>query len=645
METTSKKMKKDKIKVTFLPLNEIIEVEKGVTIFEAAARAGIYINSICGGDGICGKCKVIVKEGEILSRPTTLLKREEIKKGYVLACQTEVESDVVVEIPPESSAKGKILVDKNAQRFRALYAPMKEKVYFKYEPLVQKMYLELPYPSLQDNLSDHVRLYRNIRRQKKALIMQTGLKTIRSLSYILRKNNFKVTATLGVRGKTNETIQVEGGDTTERNFAVAVDVGTSTVVAHLVNLNTFETMDAEATYNSQRIFGEEVTRRIIYAEQNGQDKLREAIVDDINNLINSLISRNNVRLNEVMAVLCAGNTAMIHFLLELDPSYLRKEPYIPVCTYPPPIRAAEVGIKINPRGLLYSIPSIASWVGADITAGILATGVYQAEELTMLVDIGTNGEIVIGNKNWMVCCSASAGPAFEGSGVRCGMRAAEGAIEKAKISEDGKFQYTTIGNGKPMGICGSGLIDIVAELFKAGFIDRSGRLNPDSDERIRDVDGEMEFLLVPSSRISARNDIVITQADIENLLRAKAAIFAGMNVLITILNLNFSDIKRIYLAGGFGNYLDKENAIILGLIPDVKRDNVQFVGNTSILGAKMALLSKDALNTAYKISRNITYYDLITYPNYMDEFMSAKFLPHTDVTKFPSILKMIRKVV
>jgi len=522
---------------------------------------------------------------------------------------------------------------------------MKEKVYFKYEPLVQKMYLELPYPSLQDNLSDHVRLYRNIRRQKKALIMQTGLKTIRSLSYILRKNNFKVTATLGVRGKTNETIQVEGGDTTERNFAVAVDVGTSTVVAHLVNLNTFETMDAEATYNSQRIFGEEVTRRIIYAEQNGQDKLREAIVDDINNLINSLISRNNVRLNEVMAVLCAGNTAMIHFLLELDPSYLRKEPYIPVCTYPPPIRAAEVGIKINPRGLLYSIPSIASWVGADITAGILATGVYQAEELTMLVDIGTNGEIVIGNKNWMVCCSASAGPAFEGSGVRCGMRAAEGAIEKAKISEDGKFQYTTIGNGKPMGICGSGLIDIVAELFKAGFIDRSGRLNPDSDERIRDVDGEMEFLLVPSSRISARNDIVITQADIENLLRAKAAIFAGMNVLITILNLNFSDIKRIYLAGGFGNYLDKENAIILGLIPDVKRDNVQFVGNTSILGAKMSLLSKDALNTAYKISRNITYYDLITYPNYMDEFMSAKFLPHTDMTKFPSILKMIRKVV
>ncbi|GAG92003.1 unnamed protein product [marine sediment metagenome] len=251
-------MKKDKIKVTFLPFNETIEVEKGVTVFEVAARAGIYVSSICGGDGICGKCKVIVKEGEVTSHPTTLLKREEIKKGYVLACQTEVETDMVVEIPPESSAKEKILVDKNAQRFRALYAPMKEQVFFKYESLVQKIYFELPQPSLQDNVGDHVRLYRSIRRKKKAFIMQTGLKAIRSLSYILRKNDFKVTATLGVRGKVIETIQVEGGDTTERNFAIAVDVGTSTVVAHLVNLNTFETMDAEATYNSQRTFGEEV---------------------------------------------------------------------------------------------------------------------------------------------------------------------------------------------------------------------------------------------------------------------------------------------------------------------------------------------------------------------------------------------------
>ncbi|MEA1963897.1 MAG: ASKHA domain-containing protein [Candidatus Aerophobetes bacterium] len=636
-------MKKNKTKVTFLPQNETIEVEKGTTLLEASIRAGVYVNSICGGDGICGKCRLVVKEGDVTAHPTTLLKREDIKKGYVLACQTEVIDDVVVEVPPESRAEGKILIDKDAQRFRALYAPMKGQVFFKYEPLIQKIHLELPPPSLQDNISDHIRLYRSIRRQKKIPIMQTGLKIIKAIPYVLRKGNWEITATLGVRGGTVEIIQVEGGNTTDRNFAVAVDVGTSTVVAHLVNLTTFETMDAEATYNSQRVYGEEVTRRIIYAEQKGENKLREAIVEDINNLITTLISRNNIYLNDIMAVVCAGNTAMIHFLLGLNPSYLRKEPYIPVCTYPPPVRAAEVGIKINPRGLLYSLPSIASWVGADITAGILATGLYQADELTMLIDIGTNGEIVIGNKDWMVCCSASAGPAFEGSGVRSGMRAAEGAIEKVKISEEGKIQYTTIGGGKPRGVCGSGLIDVMAELFKAGFLDRSGRLNPDINGKIRDVKGELEFLLIPSSQTLTKDEIVITQADIENLLRAKAAIFAGINALTKMLSIEFSDIKRIYLAGGFGNYLDKENAVTLGLIPDVQRGRVQFVGNTAILGAKMTLLSKDALDTAYKISRNITYYDLITYPDYMDEFMSAKFLPHTDVSKFPTIMGKIKR--
>jgi len=638
-------MKKDKVKVTFLPQGETVHVEKGTTLLEASAKAGIYVNSICGGDGICGKCKLIVKEGDVITRPTTLLKREEIRKGYILACQAKVAGDVVVEVPPESRAEGKILIDKDAQRFRALYAPLKGQVFFKYYPLIQKLYLELPPPTLQDNVSDHLRLYRGIRRKREIPIMQTGLKIIRSLPFTMRECNWKVTATLGIRGGTVEVIQVEEGNTSDRNFAVAVDVGTSTVVAHLVNLNTFETMDAEATYNSQMIYGEEVTRRIIYAELKGGDKLREAIVDDINNLITTLISRNNLRLNDVMAVVCAGNTAMIHFLLELDPSQIRREPYIPVCTCPPPVRAAEVGIRINPRGLLYSLPSIASWVGADITAGILATGLYQAEELTMLIDIGTNGEIVIGNKDWMVCCSASAGPAFEGSGVKSGMRAAEGAIEKVKISEEGKVYYTTIGGGKPRGICGSGLIDAMAELLKSGFIDKSGRLNPNVDTKVRSKRGEMEFVLVPSHQTATGEDIVITQADIENVLRAKAAIFAGINVLVKILDLNFSDIKRVYLAGGFGNYLDKENAVTLGLIPDIDRERIQFVGNTSILGAKMALLSKDALDTAYHISKSITYYDLITYPGYMDEFMSAKFLPHTDTSMFPSIAKVLREAI
>lgn len=635
-------MEKKKVRVTFQPSGKRVKVDKDTTLLEAGTQAGVYISSICGGDGICGKCRLIIKKGNIKANPTTLLSREEIRKGYVLACQTTAEGDLEVEVPAESRAeKEKILVDKDAQRFRALYPQAEEKTFFKYDPLVQKLYLELPKTTLQDNLADHLRFYREIRRKRKIPIMQSGLKVLRILPKILRESKGKVTATIGIRGETTEVIQIEKGDTTEESYGLAVDVGTCTVVAHLVNLNNSQTIDAEATYNSQRVYGEEVTRRIIYAELKGPDKLREAIVNDINNLISTLISRNKIKLNDVMTLVCAGNTTMVHLLLGLDPSQIRREPYIPACTSPPPIRAAEVGIKINPRGLLYTLPSISGWVGGDITAGILATGINEVKSLTMLIDIGTNGEIVLGSKEWMVCCAASAGPAFEGSGVKHGMRAAAGAIEKVETLADGKVKYSTIGGVKPKGICGSGLIDVMAELFKAGFINRSAKLSPEASSRIREKNGELEFILVPASETQIGEAIVLTRADIENLIRAKAAIFAGADILVKSMDLELEEIEQLYLAGGFGNYLDKEKALVLGLIPDISPDKVQFVGNTSIMGAKMALLSREALERSYEITKKITYYDLITNPGYMDEFISAKFIPHTDLAKFPSLAKKL----
>ncbi len=636
-------MKNRKIKVLFEPYHKVVEVPKGTSLLEAASQAKVYVSSICGGDGICGKCRLVVKKGAIHTTPTTLLSRDEIQKGYVLACQSRVVKDVEIEVPVESRPEGeKILIDKDAQRFRAFYPIAGEKVFFKHDPLVQKLYLELPQPDLLDNLADHQRLYREIRRHRHEPIMQSGLKVLRILPKILRQSQGKITTTIGIRGRTTEVIQIEQGNTTPHNFGIAVDVGTCTVVAHLINLNNSKTLDAEATYNSQRVYGEEVTRRIIYAELKGPDKLQEAIVNDINSLISTLISRNKVKLNDVTALLCAGNTTMIHLLLGLDPSQIRREPYIPVSTSAPPIRAAEVGIKINPRGLLYCLPSVSSWVGGDTTAGILTTQIYEAEETAMLIDIGTNGEIVMGNKEWMVCCSASAGPAFEGSGVKHGMRAAEGAIERVKILDDGEVKYSTIDGVKPKGICGSGLIDSVAELFKAGFINRSGKLNSEATNRIRERDGELEFVLVPDCETGTGEDIVLTRPDIENLIRAKAAIFAGASILTKSMGLEFDDIDRVYLAGGFGSYLNKEKALVLGLIPDVAPERVRFVGNTSIAGAKMALLSKEALDKTYKIAHQVTYYDLITYPGYMDEFMSAKFIPHTDISKFPSLVKRLK---
>jgi len=468
--------------------------------------------------------------------------------------------------------------------------------------------------------------------------MQLGLKVLRALPKVLREANWKVTVTLGWRGGTLEVLQVEPGDATSRNLGVAVDVGTSTVVAHLIDLDTTERIDAEAMYNSQRVWGEEVTRRISHAATpGGLEELQKAVVGNINGLIGAMVQRNNVALSRITAVVCAGNTTMTHLLLGLDPSAIRKAPYVSVSAATSPMRAVEVGIQINPRGLLYTVPSIGGWVGGDVTAGIYAVGLRRSKKVQMLIDIGTNGEIAVGNSEWTIACSASAGPAFEGSGVKHGMKATHGAIERVDITPEGAVHYRTVGNGSPRGICGSGLIDLVAELYKAGFIDRSGHLVAGATERIRERDGMLEFVLAHASRSDTGKDIVVTQADLSNLLSAKAAIYAGTVVLARAIGLDFGEVERIYIAGGFGNYLDREKAVAIGLIPDLPVEKIRFVGNTSILGADLGLLSESTWQELHAIAEAVTYYDLINYPNYYDEFLAARFIPHTDLSRFHSV--------
>ena len=343
--------------------------------------------------------------------------------------------------------------------------------------------------------------------------------------------------------------------------------------------------------------------------------------------------------------MCSGNTAMVHFLLALDPCNIRKEPYIPSANNIPVIRAAEVGIAINKRGLLYILPSVGAYVGSDITAGILAIGLYEKEELALFIDIGTNGEVVLGNKEWMMCCSASAGPAFEGSDVSHGMRAARGAIEKLSIcKKDGKFElkYETIDNVKARGICGSGLLDCVANLVRTGIIDRTGKFQKDSgNKRIRETDNGLEFIIVKQEDSDIKTDIVITQADISNLIRSKAAIYAAVSTLLKSMEITVNDIEKVYIAGGFGNYLDIKSAITIGMLPDMDHAKISFVGNTSVAGAKLALLSKDAFETVKEIASSMTYFDLMGNNKFMDEFMSSNFLPHTNVAEFPSVVNEI----
>lgn len=618
--------------IDFMPLNKQAKVERGASLLEAAHSAGITINNVCGGDGICGRCKMIVKRGEVSGATSPLLTREEIRSGVVLACQSLVESDMAVEIPGETQAADTKSADRDARRFRAL-RPGGEKARFAGPPLVQKTFLRLDPPTLENNMADSQRIRRAIGKKLGTPSIQVGLKILRQLPDVLRKNDFAVTAVVGMRRDVAELIDVEGGDTSKKNYAAVADIGTTTVVVHLADAASTALVDADACFNSQSVFGREPTSRIIASEKRGTAALQEKIVEDINRLVSSLALNNGVDLKNITHIVCSSNTAMTHFLLGLPSGNIRRHPYVAAGVEFPPFRAAEVGIKINPRGLLFCMPGVGGWIGGDIVAGILASGLHERKETTMLIDIGTNGEIVLGNREWMIACSASTGPALEGGGVKCGMMAETGAIEKVFI-EDGALRFRTIGNARPRGICGSGILDLVAVLLETGAIDRAGKLAAGGDPGIRETGGARRYVLAGNA---PEEEVYITQDDIEKIITAKAAVFAAAKILLERADLKAADVKKLFLAGGFGSYIDRRNAIRIGLLPDVPVSAIRYMGNTAIWGARAAALSCDAYNTAREISGKVTYYDLMGSPDYVEQFKRAMFLPHTDIELFPSV--------
>ena len=622
--------------IRFEPSGLTVEVASGTTLLLAANKVGIYLTCICGGDGYCGKCKLFIDEGQHKNRSTTLLTPDEINKNMVLACQTQVLSDMTVTIPKSHDLEGgRILTDNKAVRFKEMI-PDTETAGFEFDPLVQKIYLEMAEPSIHDHTADHERLYLAIREAIDTDSIQTGLRTLQKLSQVIQAGNYKVTATVGRRGGTTEVIDVEPGDQSKRNYAIAVDLGTTTVVAQIIDTSTGLVLDTEATYNSQINFGEDYIRRIIYGEEHDAfDQLQTRLSNDVNDLIMTLASRRHIDLQDITSCTCSGNTAMTHFLLQLDTTRIRREPYVASADFVPPIRAAEAGIHINKRGLLYCLPSVAAYVGGDIVSGVLSTRMYENEGVSLLVDIGTNGEVVLVHKEWIVCASSSAGPAFEGSGVKHGMRASTGAIEKLQINENGSIEWETIGSSEAIGICGSGLLDVLAELTSNQIIDRTGRFSVSSDARLTEGDYGKQFQLVPSR--NGHEQIVITQADINNLIRSKAGVFSAIRVLMEATQTSPEDLNAIYLAGGFGNYLNIRHAIEIGMLPDIPLEKIHFVGNTSMKGAKAVALSREALQTAEELAANMTYFDLMSHPGYMDEFIKASFLPYTDLSLFPSV--------
>ena len=632
-------------KVKFLPDEKEVEVADGTTLLEAAINADVYINSQCGGEGLCGECRLQVTKGKarVDKNAIGFFSKEEIENGYVLACQTKVEDDLEVFVPAKSRLETEKIFTEGIQlaygepESISLHKRPSDPASF-FEPLVSKVYLELREPTLSDNIADIDRITRELGKKTRYSSFEISLACLQNLAAKLRQNNWHVTATIARHNGIGRILQIEGGDTTEQNYGLAVDVGTTTVVVQLIHLKTGKVIGVEGSHNKQARYGEDVISRMVFACSRGSlDPVHEGVISNINTLIQTSSEKTGIDIKDITSIVAAGNTTMSHFLLGLMPCSIRLEPYVPTATIYPQILASDIGININPQGILEVMPSVASYVGGDIVAGALACGLADKEEVQCLVDVGTNGEIAIGNNDWLVCCSASAGPAFEGEGSKWGMRGTRGAIEKIKI-EDGQVNYETIGKAKPRGICGSGLIDAIYELAMNGVIGQDGKFNQSlNDKRIIMEDNDPRYILAFPEETETREAITISESEIGNLIKSKGAVFAAMKSLVDYVGLTFDQLNSIYIAGGFGSSLNIPKAIAIGLLPDIDPQKIQFIGNSSVMGARMALLSAPAFEKAINIAKKTTNIELSNYLPFMDEFIAALFLPHTDTGLFPSV--------
>ncbi len=632
--------------VTFLPHNRKISVAADESLIRAAMEAGVHVNASCGGEGVCGKCRVLIEAGTVAGGESERLSPEEVASGYRLACQATVKSDLIVRIPVESSvdtsALGTQVAARQTARIRQMdFDALKEEGLF--VPPVEKIYLELPEPDEQDHLPDVTRLVSFLNLQHDEHRLEVDLRVIRSIPDILRQSNFRITATLArpVRegGKTR-IINVQAGNTTDRNFAIAVDIGTTTVYGQLLDLKTGEILAEHGEFNGQISYGEDVITRIVHAEKSGGlEKLNAVVVRTMNKIIARIIKKSRIDAGDISTITVAANTTMTQLFLAVNPRYIRRAPYVPTATLYPPIRANDLGLDLGDQVTALVYPQISSYVGGDIVAGVMGSGLYRSEALTLYLDIGTNGEIVVGNQDWMACAACSAGPAFEGGGIEFGMRAAKGAIEDFSIDPVTlEPMNITVGNVRPRGICGSGLIIMVAILFEYGVINSQGKFNRDLDtNRIRERNGVYEYVLAWQADTQIDRDVVLTEIDIENLIRAKGAIYSGYITLLEEVGMTIADIDHIILAGGFGSYVDLEKAMTIGLLPEVDPARITFIGNGSLMGAKMSALTNQIRRDVVEVTRMMTSFELSETPSYMDNYVAALFLPHTDMEQFPRV--------
>ncbi len=621
--------------IHFQPLGRKTRPRPGTTLLDLANDAGVSIESICGSTGKCGKCKVIVRSGSshinsVNNSEKHAIREIDIAEGMRLACQAKIitAGNIVIEVPEESR--------RGTQR---LQAAGKERS-IRLKPAFRKVLLEIPPATLKDIRADDDRLLQEL--SKKARIaanISSGVH--RSIPQAIRDDSRRVTVTIF---REREIVRLEPGDTTDELYGIAIDIGTTKVVAYLVNLLDGTVMATEMMPNPQIAFGEDVMSRITFAtrEKDGSAKLQKSMLDGVNKLVKRLSDSTGVDRDAILEVFVVGNTAMHHMFFGIPSDHLATAPYAPAVRTAMSVNSAQQGIDIYPFGKVSSLPNIAGFVGADAVAGLISSGLYRDKHVGMMIDIGTNTEIIAGNRDRLISCSCASGPAFEGAHIKFGMRASTGAIERVWIDpSDWNVKISTVEDTPPKGICGSGIVDAISEMFKAGIIDSSGRINGSGKSpRIRkNGEGASEFVLAFADDADADHDIAVTQHDVQEIQLAKAAIFTGISTMMRKLGIECVDIRRVYAAGAFGTYIDASSAITIGMYPDVPVDRIRFIGNSAGAGARMALKSTSIRDLADRLSKKVEYVELAAEKDFQKEFAKAMFIPHRDLSVFPSVRK------
>ena len=624
----------------------------GDNLLEVARSANVAIDAPCSGNGACGKCRVQLKSGELESKKTLHISDEEYQAGWRLSCCSKISADVNVLVPDIASAyKSRMKVaDLSSKEEIAIFENAKSDIQLagiELKNSLEVVDVLMDVPSLDDTMPDNERLTRALRKYLNINRVRIPYVVLKKLPDVLRENNFAVKCVIRATSDDMYVYDIFGKDEDVVIGGLAIDIGTTTVSAVLINMENGEILAKSSAGNGQIRFGADVINRIVESQKpGGQKKLQDAVIKEtINPMIHEMCKSAKFPKDHIYRMCVASNTTMNHLFAGINADPLRTEPYIPAFFKTNSLFASDVGVDINKDAHIIMAPNIGSYVGGDITAGTLVSQIWNRPEFSLFIDLGTNGELVFGNSDFMMSCACSAGPAFEGGDISCGMRATDGAIEACTIDKETmEPTYKIVGDPgtKPVGLCGSGIIDVISELYICGIINPKGKFIREG-KRIKHDKYEMgSYILAFEEEAGSVKDVEITEVDIDNFIRAKGAIFSAIRTMLTSLDFDVSMIDDVYVAGGIGSGINMQNAVNIGMFPDIPIEKFHYIGNSSLTGAYLMLLSTPAEKKTYELAANMTYMELSTVPIYMDEFVGACFIPHTDTSMFPTVMEEVQ---